>query len=239
MGVAVVDHSKLPDNPFELDPRRGTIISAFGRKGSGKTVFNRRLWRSWPYDALAIDVNGDADPGEGVERLHHDQLAPRFPVRHGLEGREHRKLVYRADPGSATYEQDLDRAIGMTLYPSDNPTLVWIGEVGEVSKGRRTRGNMRRLTMQSRHYGPMCVLFDGPRPCDIEPLVYLQSDGIAEYELPRADDREKMAELMGFDNLAEHDEAWTDNRRANGEFSFLFFHAPSGIVLACPPVPYP
>jgi hypothetical protein len=236
--VSVANVEELPEDPFALDPRRGTIVCAFGKKEAGKSVFARRLWRAWPYDAVGIDVNGDIDAGEHAEKLH--DLPARFPVDRPIAGeRKYRKLIYRADPGSATEEHDIDRAIGLALHPSDNPTLLWLDEVGEVSRPNRTKGNLRRLLMQSRHYGPVSALLCGPRPANIDKLCYLQADGIAEYELPDPEDREKMARLMGFDSLREHDEVWRDNRARNGPYSFLYLHAPSGVVLACPPLPHP
>ena len=57
------------DFPVVLDPTKPMIISAWGRKGSGKSVFNRRIYQSWPFDRLAIDVNGNAEPGPDAERV--------------------------------------------------------------------------------------------------------------------------------------------------------------------------
>ena len=53
---AVESEVQLPT----FDPMKPMIVSAWGRKGSGKSTFNRRLFRSYPFDKLAIDVNGDA-----------------------------------------------------------------------------------------------------------------------------------------------------------------------------------
>ena len=238
MSAQVVE-AQLPEDPFALDPQKGTIVCAFGVKGSGKSVYCRRQWNAWPADAIGIDCTGDLDPGKDTTWLPRD-LPARLPIEHPLVGtREPRKFAYRADPGSPTYHADLDRAVGLALYPSDIPTLLWIDEIGEVSQGKRTRGNVRRVLMMSRHYGPVSALLAGPRPADIEPLCYLQADGIAEYRLPRIDDREKMADLMGFANVAEHDELVRANRAQHGPHSFLYYHAPSGTVLACPALPYP
>ena len=238
MGAAAVAQPRLPEDPSTLDPasKTGTLICAFGKKASGKSHLVRRLWREWPLDAFGIEVNDDLDAGPDVERLH--ELPAKFPVDHAVTGeRRHRKVVWRADAGAASYRDDLDLAIGVALRPSDNKTLVWIDEIGEVSQGRRPTGNLRKLLMQSRHFGPVSALMGGPRPGDIDPLVYLEADPIYEFELPDPNDREKMRRLMGFDSLDEHDAVWSANRARHGDYSFLFFHAPSGIVLACPPVP--
>lgn len=229
----------LPDDPFEMPTTGddGTIICAFGKKKSGKSYFARRLWNAWPLDALGIDVNGDIGAGDDADRLH--ELGNKFPIRHGFNGREYRKVVYRADPGSASYVDDLDRAIGMALKPSDNRTLLWIDEIGEVSQGRRPKGNLRRLLMQSRHYGPCSALLCGPRPTDIDKLCYLQADGIAIFELPDYEDREKMARLCKLRTVDEFDQLWQANANRWGAHSFLYWHAASSTLLACPPLPTP
>ena len=36
--------------PGELDPDKNFIVSAFGRKGPGKSVFNRQLYRDSPHN---------------------------------------------------------------------------------------------------------------------------------------------------------------------------------------------
>lgn len=227
---------ELPDDPFALDPSRSTVVLAVGKKGSGKSVAMRRLYRAWPRDKLAVDVNGDAEPGPDAEKLH--ELSTSFPVRHELTGPPPaRNLHYRADPGSPTYRQDLDKAVGMALRPSDRPCLLWLDEVGEVSQVNRTQPNLRRLLMQSRHYGPVSALLAGPRPKNIDPLCVSQADHVYVFDLPNPEDRRRLAENMGV-APAELEDAWVRNR-ARGRYAFLFWHAPSSTLLECPPLPYP
>lgn len=227
---------ELPDDPFALDPHKGTIVLLVGKKGSGKSVAARRLYRAWSGNKLAVDVNGDADPGSDAEKLH--ELSTSFPVRHELTGPPRpRNLHYRADPGSPTYRNDLDKAVGMALRPSDTPTLLWLDEVGEVSQVNRTQPNLRRLLMQSRHYGPVSALLCGPRPKNIDPLCVSQADHVYVYNLPNPADRARLAENMGVDP-GELETAWVANR-ARGPHAFLFWHAPSATLLDCPPLPYP
>src|SRR5205085_12594160 len=52
----VADH---PDFPLFLDHTRPMIISAFGKKGKGKSAFNREIYRSYPGDKLTIDVRSE------------------------------------------------------------------------------------------------------------------------------------------------------------------------------------
>jgi hypothetical protein len=225
------------DEPLSFDPTRPMIVSAWGRKGSGKSYFNRRLFWSYPFDKLAIDVNGDADAGPGAVPLR--ELGRRFPDPPAgvADARRPRfqNLVYRADPGSDTYDDDLDRAVGMALMPQDHPALVWCGEVGEfMPTAQKTRPSMRRLLMQNRHYRTT-VLFDGPRPVNVNPLVLAQSDIVAVFDLPNPDDRDRIAKTIGYPAARFTEEC--DNTFRRGEHWFLMWDAASHTLYRYAPLP--
>lgn len=224
--------------PVVIDPSKPMIISSWGRKGEGKSTFNSRLYRSWPYDKLCIDVNGDANPGQDAERI-----SPPFPDKFpaapaGLPGSGHkgpRNLYYRADPGSPTYADDLDRAVGLGLFPQIHPALVWCGEVAEfMPNAASTRPHMKRLLHQNRHYG-VTALFDGPRPVNVDPLVIGQSDLVAIYHLPNPDDRERIAKTIGYPAARFHDECETTRQR--GPYWFLLWVASAHRLYRCAPLP--
>ena len=162
-------------------------------------MFNRRLYHSWAGDKLCIDVNGHAEPGEDAERIGRDDLRGRWPDPAPALGerRRPRNLWFRADPGSATYVDDLDRAVGMALFPQDRPVMLWAGECGELMPNGRTGPHMRRLLQQNRHHR-VTALFDGPRPIHVNPLVLAQSDFVAVYHLPNPNDRRRVAESIGY-----------------------------------------
>jgi len=233
------------DFPLVLDPHRPMIISAWGRKGSGKSVFNRRIFRSWPYDAIAIDVNGNAEPGPDAERITREQIGSRFPDQAPAIGERHRprKLHFRADPGSATYADDLDRAVGMALFPQDRPVCVWAGEVGELMPNGRPGPHMRRLLQQNRHH-KVTALFDGPRPMFVDPLVLAQSDLVAVYNMPNPADRKRVADSIGYPPKrfdVEHEETQRRNgaEKAAGRdpYWFLLWHAEAHQLYRCAPLP--
>ena len=216
--------------PVALDPTRNFIISAFGRKGAGKTTFNRSLFRDFPYSKLCIDVNGEADPGPESKVIRHPEPAmPRV-----TKDRPPANRHYIADPGSATYRDDLDRAVGMAMYPSDQLSLVWCGEVGELTTGNRTGPHLRRLLMQSRHYRTS-GLFDGPRPMDIDPLVIAQSDFVAIYDLPNPNDRRRVAETIGYPPARFSEECDLTFRR--GPYWHLLWVTSAKQLYRCPPLP--
>lgn len=215
----------------DLDPDRNVIVTAVGRKGSGKTTFNRLLYQSWPHDRLCVDVNGEADPSPTATRVTAplptrmpDRTRPEVPL----------DLHYVADPGSPTYLDDLDRAVGMALWPQDRPVLIWCGEVGEFTRANRTGPHLRRLLMQSRHYRTS-ALFDGPRPVDIDRLVIAQADLVAVYELPDPDDRDRVAKVIGYPPR-RFAEACEDTFR-RGPYWHLLWVAADKTLYRCPPLP--
>ena len=234
MSAEVID-PEHPDFPLRLDPGKPMIISAFGRKGSGKSVFNRTLYGTWAGDKLCIDVNGNAEPGEDAERVP-TPLPTKWPAPAPALGerRRPRNLHYRANPGSATYRDDLDRAVAMALFPQDHQTLLWAGEVGELVPNGNPGPHMRTLLMQNRHY-KVTALFDAPRPVSISPLVIAQSNLIAVYQLPNPHDRKRIAQEFGwppkkFDEVCH--ETW---RR--GDHWFVLCDADRHELYACPPLP--
>lgn len=216
--------------PALLDPTQSSLILLVGRKGSGKSVIARNLYRSYPFDKLAIDVNGDAEPGVDAELIR--APLPRFPI--DADGRA-RNLHYRVDPGSATYRDDLDRAIGMALYPADLPCMVWLDEIGEVTTGNTTPPHLRRLLMQSRHHGPCSALMCGPRPKDINPLCVSQADRIYIFDLPNPMDRQRLAENMGYPPARLNAELEETLRR--GKYWHLMYDAAAHTMFRMPPVP--
>lgn len=217
------DVQEFEDFPLFLDHSRPLFITAFGRAGSGKSAFNREIYRSFPGDKIAIDVNGHAEPGEDAEQITAADLRPQWPAPVTVPGerRRPRNFHYLADPGSDSYEKDLDRAVQMALMPKKHPVMLWSGECQELMPNGRGGPAMRRLLMQNRHYS-MTVLFDSPRPMWLERLVLLQSKIIALFELPDPDDRKRVAQTTGhdpkaFDRICQ--ETWE-----RGEFWFLLIN---------------
>lgn len=235
--TAATDHdgNGFPDELDEaLNDGKPKIISAWGRAGSGKSVFNRRLYQSWPGHKLAIDVNGHAEPGEDAERIGREQLTRAWPKPPMGERPRPRNLHFEADPGSATYVDDLDRAVGMTLFPKDQPTMLWAGEVGEMMPNGRTGPHMRRLLMQNRHHR-VTALFDGPRPMYVNPLVLAQSSLVAIFHLPNPRDRQRVAESIGYP--AQRFNAECEETVRRGPYWFLLWHADAHKLYRLAPLP--
>lgn len=182
--------------PLRLSPDRPKWIDAFGRKGSGKSVYLQTFYRSWPYDSLVIDPTGDFEATDA------ESISDPLPLKLALgDDREHpykpRRYVYRPDPGSATYSDDLDRAVGLAFWtPKDRPFLLVIDEIGELTDAGKTGPNMRRTLHQHRHRA-LFVLCAGPRCKDLNPLVLSQADLVAFYEMPSELDQTRAAHTCG------------------------------------------
>ena len=189
----------------------GRIITAFGKKRSGKSVLGLMLAKSYPGDVLVVDVAGDDGPsGSAVHVLRGDveELSRRWPERHrelGPQGQWQRMIVrYVPDPGSKTFAEDVDAVIGIGLahgkseeHKGHRGACVLIHEIGVVAPVHRTQPHMRRLLMSNRHSHVTAILC-GPRPVDVDPLVLQQSDLVYIFTIMNPNDRRRLAESIGW-----------------------------------------
>jgi hypothetical protein len=220
--------------PFpQIDPELNQITLVIGRKGSGKSVWARETFRGWPaVDKFVIDPTGDADPGADIGTKTVHSLPEALPV--AEKPGEHTVTRWVADPGSPTYREDLDRAVGLALFPKDRRVLLWIDEAGEVFPANRTGPNARTLLQQSRHWYTSVILCC-PRPITIDPLCIAQADRVVIYDLPHPRDRERVAASIGIAPATLIREL--DATRARGDYWFLLYDARSHQLYRCPPLP--
>lgn len=222
----------MPEPFPQLDPSLNSIVLCIGRKGSGKSHAARVLYRDWPgVDRITIDVNGDAEPGDDAERI-----SPPFPSALPARKDDGRplNLWYVADPASSAYRDELDRAVGLALFPRERRTLLWVDEIGEVTQANRTPPHLRTLLQQSRHFHASAILC-GPRPMNIDPLCINQADRVLIFDLPNPRDRERVAENIGFPPKVIDDAV--EGLRKRPKFSFLMYVASEHRLYACPPLP--
>lgn len=215
-----------------LNPDLNQILLVVGRKGSGKSVFAREVFRSWPYiDKFVIDPTGDADPGTDLGTVTLRTLPRELP-----QARKGEFTVTRwvADPSSPTYREDLDRAVGLALYPKQRRVLLWVDEAGEVFPAGRTGPAGRTLLQQSRHWFASVIMCT-PRPINIDPLCLSQADRVVLYDLPHPRDRERVAAAIGIEPATLN--AALNETRARGPHWYLLYDARAHELYRCPPLP--
>lgn len=224
------EDAPLPRVP-PIDAGRPQLMFVVGRKGSGKSVVARSLFADWPHDKVAVDVNGDADPGPDAVRIT-APLPTRMPAPRD-DGRP-LELHFRADPGDPAYREQLDQAAALALYPQTRPGLVWYDEWGEVSTPV-VGPHCRRLLMQSRHHQASAIMCC-PRPQLIDPLSLAQADYVWIFDTPNPRDRDRLAATIGIPprELARE----MDLTRKRGEHWHLRFDARAHELIRCPPMPY-
>lgn len=217
-----------------LDPDRNQVITAFGRKGSGKSVSMRTIFRGWPgVDRLVLDVTGDADPGADMGAV---MLPREVPHRLPEPDKDAGPQVYRwiANPHSDTYREDLDNALGLGLFPKERRVFVWVDEGGEVFRANQVGPNGRTALHQGRHYN-MSLGIAAPRPMGIDTLCLSQSDRVLMYHIPNPADRERLAAALGIRPKHLSDELNVTHRR--GDYWFLMYVADEHQLYRCPPLP--
>jgi len=194
------------DKDGQLDPGRPVIVSAFGKKGSGKSVILLMLFRQYPYDKVVIDVAGDDGPwGPEVIELHGtaEDLPRHWPEhlrRDGPDGRPAPMILrYVPDPGSPTEQEDMDAVVGLAMQHGKKTGHcgLLVHEVGRLTKANKTPPHTRRFLMHNRH-NHVSGFLGGPRPQDIDILVLAQSDLVEVFELPNPRDRERVAGTVGW-----------------------------------------
>lgn len=222
---------------LQLDPRKPNHITIVGRKGSGKSVLAHRFWQGWPGDRLVIDPTGDVDAGDDAERLTLP-LPARWPTNplgdlEAVGGRPKRStLRYVPDMGAATYVDDMDRAVGLAFTKGN--AMLWVDEVAELTSANSTPPHVRRLLHQSRHRR-LNLMFCGPRPIDINPLVMSQADYLAVFRLPNPSDRKRVADVTGLD-LGEFEDALAEATAV--DHGYVWYDVVAEELLVCPPLPY-
>jgi hypothetical protein len=190
----------------------GRLITAVGKKRSGKSVLARTIFKSYPGDKMIIDVAGDDGPdGPEVITLGGtlSDLPKDWPERKRQYGENEEwrpmTLRYVPDPGSMTFLADMDHAVGIFLRHSLREyqakrmgACLLVHEIGVVAPVNRTQAWMRRLLAHNRH-NRATAIFCGPRPITIDPLVIHQADLIYIFELMNPADRRRVAESIGWD----------------------------------------
>lgn len=219
----------------QINPDANQLIAVFGRKGSGKSVFAFTMFREWPnIDKLVIDPTGDADPGSDIGTVTIHGKVPLELPRPTKPG-AHSVTRYIPDARSSTYEEDLNRAVGLVLFPKERRTLLWSDESEDVFPAKGLKPDEKLFLKQGRHYYASGIICD-PRPMNVATLVLSQADHVIMYDLPHPADRERIAAAIGIkpSTLSAELDALV---RDEPEFSFLWFVRREHQLYLCPPLP--
>lgn len=200
----------------------GLLISIFGKKRSGKSVMGRLLLHTYPGDTMVIAANHDDGPFEDKQRVFEiaadaESMPRRWPEHLRPDKGVPMCLRIQVDPGSPTFLEDQDAAVGLALRHGNCAVLVH--EIGLLAPSNRVPPHTRRLLHANRHRGVTGILC-GPRPITVDPLVIGQSDLIYVFEMQVAADRKRVAETIGWD-VADFDAAVEEL----GRYEYLRFDA--------------
>jgi hypothetical protein len=222
---------------LEVDPDRSNIIVCIGKKGFGKSEAARSIFDAWPYDRVVIDVTGDArpdDPSTIVMTAPWPAMLP-MPDPEGLS--PHRVTAWaRVDPRSATYEHDQDSALGLGLYPKMRNILVWVDEYGQMATANKIGPNLKLALQSSRHYH-LTMLLCFPRAKFVPVITLMQADKVLIYRTPIAEDRQIIAQNIGYP-FKLFEQRYQETMR-RGRHAFLLWDAEQSILLGCPELPLP
>lgn len=190
----LVEASASPDP----DPRKSVQIFVCGKKGWGKTELAYHLFDGYPFDRLAIDINGDLKMPEDTLFLEHP-LPSRWPgdlYREHFGPKKRQTLCFRPDAGDAEYRDDIDRAVGLAF--AHGKTALLVEEAHEAAPQNQTPPHMRRALRHGRHRD-LTLILDTPRPMTIDPLCISQADYVYSFKLSNPADRKRVADNIDWD----------------------------------------
>lgn len=230
------------------DAHKATHIFVTGKKGTGKTELAHVLHRSYPYDKVLVDPNGDVKTTPTAIELGPAPPA-HWPPQALLDDalrkttgatRRYHELVVRPDFGAPTYATDIDRALGMA-FSHPGPTEIFIDEAHEAFPTSQMvkRPHARRALRHGRH-GTLTQIYATPRPMTITPLTISQADWVYVFMLPNPADRKRVAENIGWDpkdfdeavfSLGDHEYLRYESGANGGQGELLAFPAlPANLI---------
>lgn len=180
----------------EIDGSRDQILLFIGRKGTGKSVTGDEIMKQWPPDAdrLVMDINGDMD----LSALDPVNLPSDPPYE--LPPRRRRELpeyfVWRPDPSRGSFREDVDRVLGLALYPRERRVLVKADEAGVIFEVHQVGPHGTTMIHQNRHH-KVPLIGCMPRSKTVAPLLLSQADRIRMWDIPNPEDVKRIGDYAG------------------------------------------
>ena len=229
------------DDNGQLVIADGRILVYAGKKKSGKSVLALLMFRSYPYDKIVIDVNGDDGPNR-EDTIMLSGTAADLPrtLRRPMGRKGPVTWLYVPDPGSPTLNQDLDAVVGLALKhgKTHGHCALLIHETGVQAPVHQCQPNMRRALMHNRHNG-LTMMLCMPRTLEVETLIIHQADVVYVFDLPNFADRKKIANTIGM-KVDDFEDAWeglgpheylrydaNEPKPVDGEKDFRLVHYPA------------
>lgn len=233
------------DEVAELPPPPLYIVCA-GRKGQGKSELAYVLWDSWDGDRIVVDTTGsvgklhpepetlDLVTGESSVKAPCTRPSGPPPARfpdHYREAGQRLSLRYVPDHSSPDMIDDVDRVIGLAFSQGD--VLLWLEESGLYAPANRVPPNMKAANHMGRHKN-LTMVHTMPRLMDVDPLIPAQADVIYAFDLPNPNDRQRLADVAGWDRRS------IDDAIAElGDHEYLRVHTKEHELAIFPPIPLP
>jgi hypothetical protein len=187
------------------DPRKSYFTYVSGIKGSGKSEYAKRVFYTYPFDRLIIDVTHDVTDDLRKDGIAFHEITKPIPAAwpEWMRSDEDRKagqmtLVFRPDMGDDEARDDIDRCIGISMRSKDLPTLDWLDEIGECCNAHWTGPSLKRGLHHGRHVA-LSLLMCGPRAKDVNPLCIGQADKVVTFRTLNRYDRQALAVNIGAD----------------------------------------
>jgi hypothetical protein len=208
---AITSQGNTTDDLLLLDPDTSNFILCVGKKGSGKSILAEHLFLQYPYDRLVIDPTRDLytkrDQVRRECRVLRDPVPQHFP-RMRVEGSGDKRASYIYCPNFRSSEDpraaERSAIIGMDkvagLAYDHGRCLLWVDEIGKLTKWNSIPPNMSTVLEQGRHRD-LTVIFCGPRPVTIDRRVIQQADIIYVFRLSNKADREAIADNIGVERM--------------------------------------
>lgn len=244
---------------FNLNPLKGSYISSFGPKGTGKSELNTRFLISYPYNGLLMDLTGDVDPN-------HEFSQPLTPALHSLAGElaqmdepsldsmfdfqkrvreawtqngELKYAKYRLEPSylSKNWLEQSDAYVGLAYLRGY--TFIMLDEIGDEAPAQRTPRWTRQALRVGRHEG-LSLGMAGPRPKNIDPNVLNQADLVSVHGQLHPNDVDTMAQHLHLSTkqLGELiQELYREDRDGVEVCSYLVYVRRTNEIILLPPLP--